>query len=521
MPLNQTQVVICGAGPTGLSLAAQLLRYNIDFIILEKNTQTTDLSKALVVQARTLEIFNEIGLAEKALQAGRMTTAANVYYKGKQRAHLDLAHLGDGISPYTFALSLEQSKTEKLLAEHLANHQKQVRWNCQLTRYEEDPHGVSVFYQDANGDEQEIEAKYLVGCDGASSPVRHQMGALFHGDTVPKIFYVADVIIDSPVIKGDELFMFLIEKGFVLFFPMEGAGHYRMIGILPDKTDDEGLEFEEVKQHLRDRLQVEVSIKKLCWFATYKVHSRKATFFRKGNCFIAGDAAHIHTPAGGQGMNTGIQDAYNLAWKLALSLHFNADESLIQTYEDERIANAEHLLQTTDRIFDFMAGAHAFEDFVRLHIFPFLAGIISHTTILNKNIFPLISQTGIAYPASLLSIKSSIGHVTAGDRMPYFIAEDGESIFDKIKNPCFKLLHFGNNENGQAAWLQELPVPVQHYHFSKSPPDIFGSHSNFNIFLRPDNHIIYIGQEPDRCKHLFKLLFLNRNGKATVTPVNC
>lgn len=507
MAVNSTQVVICGAGPTGLSLAAQLLRYNIDFIIVEKNEHITPFSKAIVVQARSLEIFEEIGLAQEAIEAGQLTTGANIFYKGKERAHLDLSGLGEGISPFTFALSLEQCKTEKLLADHLTKNNCQIRWRTQFTRYDEDTHGVSVFYQDASGEEQEIEAQYLIGCDGASSPVRHQMGALFHGDTIPKIFYVADVIIDSDVIYTNELFMFLIEKGFVLFFPMEGEGHYRMIGIVPNKTSDEDLRFEEVKAHLAQNLQVPISIKELCWFATYKVHSRKASFFWKGHCFIAGDAAHIHTPAGGQGMNTGIQDAYNLAWKLAMTLKHKADESLLKSYDDERAANAEHLLETTDRMFDFMAGTHAFEDFIRLHVFPFLAGVISHTSILKKNIFPLISQTGIAYPKSLLTVKSNIGNVKAGDRMPYFLTDNGDNFFDKIKQPSFKLLYFGSEEKKDAEWLRQYPIQLVLLNVPDIPSHVFGKHEDFYVFLRPDNHIIYIGSQLHLCKNLMQLLF--------------
>ena len=230
----RTQVVIVGAGPTGLSMAAQLLRHHIDFILLEKNTCTTIFSKAIVVQARTLEIFQELGIADKAIHEGRMTTAMNLFYKGKRRAAVNLAGLGEGLSPFPFALSLEQSKTEKLLVDYLFENGKQIKWNCTLTHFEQDNNGVTVFYKDENGQEQKIEAAYLVGCDGASSTVRHQLGLSFEGTTEPKLFYVADVILKSTVINKDELFMYMIPKGFILFFPMEGAGHYRIVGILPE-----------------------------------------------------------------------------------------------------------------------------------------------------------------------------------------------------------------------------------------------------------------------------------------------
>src|SRR5689334_17372016 len=203
--VQQTRIVIVGAGPTGLSMAAQLIRYGIDFIILEKNEKTTHLSKAVVVQARTLEIFQELGLSEKAVNEGQITTAINLFYKGRRKLAVNLSGLGEGISPFPFALSLEQSKTEKLLVDYCIENGREIQWKSEFIRYEEQDRGVVVYYRDASGQEQKIDADFLVGSDGASSLVRHQMGSTFEGDTVPKIFYVADVKLKSDVINSNEL----------------------------------------------------------------------------------------------------------------------------------------------------------------------------------------------------------------------------------------------------------------------------------------------------------------------------
>src|SRR5687767_6127847 len=154
--MQKTQVIIIGAGPTGLSLAVQLLRYNIDFVILEKKLKTTHLSKAVVIQARTLEIFHETALAEKAIAQGRLTTAFNMYYKGRRKLKLDIAGLGRGMSNFPFALSLEQSKTEKLLVDHLAENKKHVNWGCEFIRFEQNKDHVIISYKDADGREQMI-----------------------------------------------------------------------------------------------------------------------------------------------------------------------------------------------------------------------------------------------------------------------------------------------------------------------------------------------------------------------------
>ena len=503
IPNNKTQVVIVGAGPTGLSMAAQLFRYNIDFIIIEKNEKTTPLSKAVVIQARTLEIFQELGIAQKAIEEGRITTAGNIFYKGAKKATLDLAGMGNGLSQFPFVLSLEQSKTEALLVDYLSEKGKTINWKSEFIRYEQND-GIKVYYKDANGIEQLIKAEYLVGCDGASSVVRHQMGATFEGDTIPKIFYVADAELTSSVVDKDELFIFLIKKGFVLFFPMEGKKHYRIIGILPDKTEEDSFTFEDIQDSIIEEIKIPITFDKIRWFSSYKVHSRKADFFMNDRCFIAGDAAHIHTPAGGQGMNTGIQDAYNLAWKLAYTIDYKVNANVVESYNLERTENAKHLLKTTDRIFDFMTGSGTFWNFIRLNIFPLMARFVSKTTMLNKQFFPLVSQIGIAYPNSSLTIESSIEKIEAGDRMPYFLFSDGTNIFDYLDAPSFKILFFGATDNDMEKQLQNLKFKVMTFSFSEIPKTVFGSSSNFYILLRPDNHISYIGENFSSCRMLLE-----------------
>lgn len=495
----KTQVIIVGAGPTGLSLAAQFIRHNIDFILIEKNEKTTELSKAVVVQARTLEIFKELGIAEEALQQGQITTGMRLFYQGKQKASLDLAGLGDGISEFTFALSLEQSKTEKLLADYVTAKGKKIKWKSDFIRYEQNEHRVTVHYKNEQGVEETVQADYLVGCDGASSPVRHQLGFSFEGSTEPKLFYVADVLLNSSVIHTNALYMYMIKKGFVLFFPMEGKSHYRIVGILPEGNAEINYQFTDVAPLIKESIISPIEFKELRWFSTYKVHSRKANAFMKNRCFIAGDAAHIHTPAGGQGMNTGIQDAYNLAWKLACALQGQINESIVETYHSERSANAKHLLQTTDRMFDIMSGVNPFWNFLRLNLFPAFFKIISKSALAKKQVFPLLSQTSIAYPDSKLTLKSSVGKVKAGDRMHYFVFSDGQTIFHYLKDPCFKILYFGDPKKyHQVDPLSKIKIVI--HTFTEIPVELFGQANDFYILIRPDNHVSYIGKDLAKCK---------------------
>ena len=497
----KTQVVIVGAGPTGLSLAVQFIRYNIDFVIIEKNEKTTAFSKAIAVQARTLEIFQQAGLAKKAIQEGRITNGMNIFYRGKRKAFINIEGLGDGLTPFPFALSLEQSKTEKLLADYLSENGKTIHWKSEFTCLTQNNEGVTGYYKNESGEETGIEAQYLVGCDGARSLVRHQLGFSFEGDTVPKIFYVTDVVLSSSVINKDEIFGFLIKGGFVLFFPMEGTGHYRVIGILTDKKEeDANITFEDIEEFVKTQIISPVNFEKVNWFSTYKVHSRKATSFMEGRCFIAGDAAHIHTPAGGQGMNTGIQDGYNLAWKIAYVINGKLSPSVLETYNTERTKNAKQLLNTTDRMFDIMAGTNWFWNFVRLKIFPLIAGFVIKNRSLNKRLFPLISETGISYSDSALTLKSSIGKVRAGDRMHYFVFSDRKNIFDYLDAPSFKILFFGSKENNFDQ-LKNLKFKVDVFSFNEIPENIFGNSSDFYVLLRPDNHISYVGYKIEECKN--------------------
>jgi 2-polyprenyl-6-methoxyphenol hydroxylase-like FAD-dependent oxidoreductase len=500
--IHKTQVIIVGAGPTGLSMAAQLFRHNIDFIIIEKNEKTTSLSKAIVVQARTLEIFQELGIAEEATKRGQLTTDMNLFYKGKQKVAINLSGLGEGISEYAFALSLEQSKTEELLAEYLLNNGIKVHWRSELTRFEQRVDGVTVFYKNEQGIEKQVEATYLVGCDGAGSVVRHQLDLTFKGSTEPKLFYVADVTLTSPVINKNALYMYMIKKGFILFFPMEGPGHYRIVGVLPDRQNaNADYEFSDIEPAIIRQIVSPIIFENLQWFSTYKVHSRKANQFAKGRCFIAGDAAHIHTPAGGQGMNTGIQDAYNLAWKIAYTIRGEVNAGVLETYNTERTENAKHLLQTTDRMFDIMSGVNRFWNFLRLSFFPLLLSVISKSKFAKRKIFPLISQTGIAYPNSYLTVKSSIGKVKAGDRMHYFVFPDGKQIFSYLTEPIFKLLYFGNNDLNNPL-TDSVKIKIKYLSFREIPVSLFGNATGFFILLRPDNHISYIGKDVDKCREL-------------------
>jgi len=400
---RSTDVLIIGAGPTGLSFACQLLRYGIDFIVVEKNEGITPYSKAIGVQARTLEIFDQIGLAQEAVKRGTITDRARLIMDGEIRGELDFSNIGKGLSPFPFVLMLEQSKTEHLLYEYLRSHERDVWWNAELESFAQDADGVVAQVRTSN-ENQAISAKYIVGCDGPKSPVRHALGLTFEGSTFERIFYVADAQVDWHM-SHDTLHVCFSPDSFVVFFPLKGEKRYRIVGVFPEELnkDQDDILYEEIETRIKTESQLDLDIHDVEWFSTYKVHTRHVNKFSAGRGFLAGDSAHIHTPAGAQGMNTGIQDGYNLAWKLALVIRRQAGEKLLETYNEERLENARRLLSTTDRFFGFAAGTDWLMNFLRLHVLPPIAKHLFSLDAVRNFAFPVISQIGINYRHGSLS----------------------------------------------------------------------------------------------------------------------
>ncbi|MGA9997508.1 MAG: FAD-dependent monooxygenase [Pyrinomonadaceae bacterium] len=498
-----TDVIIIGAGPTGLSLACQLIRYGIDFIIVEKNEGVTAFSKALGVHARTLEIYEQLGLAEKAVERGVIAGKVRLLEGGEIRGEVNLSNVGQGLSAYPFMLVLEQNQNEQLLYEYMQSHGKDVLWQAELESFSQTQTGVAARIRNGAGASQIIEGKYLVGCDGPKSPVRHALGLSFEGSTFERLFYVADVQIDWKF-SHDALHVCLAKNSVVAFFPMRGENRWRIVGAFPEGHDkDEGeILYEEIEQRIKEEAEIELEISHVNWFSVYKVHTRHVEKFSVGRCFLAGDAAHIHTPAGGQGMNTGIQDAYNLAWKMALVLKGQAHERILDTYNEERLPNAKRLLGTTDRMFNLAAGTDWLFGLIRNTVFPPMAKYILSLDAVKKRFFPLISQIGITYRDGSLSKHEGDEEfeVKAGDRMPYFLS-DGKSIYDKLHEPKFHLLTFSDGESDYQSLRNEIENNYAHLVDYQAIPlyphvaEIFGTDKPFNVLLRPDNHIGFISSE--------------------------
>lgn len=494
--MMQTEVLIVGAGPTGLSLACQLVRYGVDFVILDLKEGVTPFSKAIGVQARTLEIYDQLGLATAAVEEGYVAGVVRMLSGGKVVGELQLSKIGEGMSPFPFVLMLEQSKNERLLYEYLKRNGRDVRWNTEVASFGQDAEGVVGLIRDKDGQERPFRSRYLVGCDGAKSLVRQTLGVGFGGSTFARTFYVADAQIDGPL-SHECLQVCFARNAFVLFFPLKGERRFRIVGVFPEefagKEDD--VLYEDIEADIRSQSHLDLDIHDVEWFSTYRVHTRHAAAFSAGRCFLAGDAAHIHSPAGAQGMNTGIQDAYNLAWKLGYALRHGATESLLDTYNEERLQNAKRLLETTDRLFEFGAGTEWFQAFFREHIFPVFANSVLNLEAVKHVVFPLISQIGITYRNNSLSDHSGDHpfNVKAGDRLPYFQI-GGDSIYHHLKQPKFHLLSFGGS---LARGVANEQVGCISFSLTDAVKEAFGMSSPFQALVRPDHYLTALYPSPD------------------------
>lgn len=444
-------VLVVGAGPTGLMLANQLGRRGVRAMIIDRHAGPAVQTRALGVQARTLEIYSHLGIAERALELGKRATGAHIWTGGRLSARVPLGDIGRDLSPYPYLLILGQDDNERLLGEILRQWGMAVQWNTELVGLTQEADRVRAALKQPDGTSREITAAWVAGCDGARSTVRSLCGIEFAGAPYEHVFFVADTQVTGSM-APDELNVYLWRDGFHLFFPMRGTDHWRIVGIVPPALrGKDDLDLADVIPSMRQEAGAGLSFQGCSWFSTYRIHHRRAVRFRDRRCFLLGDAAHIHSPVGAQGMNTGLQDAYNLGWKLALVLSARAGAAILDTYENERIPVARQLLSTTDRGFALVVSDARLAGMFRTRILAKVMALAMRFDRIRKVVFRTISQTGIQYRQSPLS-QTLPGlpdaGPRAGDRFPWLrvkLSADGpaEDLFQKLDDTRFNLVVIG------------------------------------------------------------------------------
>ncbi|KNH29960.1 FAD-dependent oxidoreductase [Pseudomonas syringae] len=483
--MNRSDVLIIGAGPTGLVLALWLSKLGIAVRIIDKTSTPGTTSRALAVQARTLELYSQLDLSDAVVQNGHKVAAANFWVKGEPVARLPLSTIGEGLTPYAFLEIYPQDEHERLLIERLEAFGITVERDTELQSFEETSDGITARLRLPDGQQETCQACYLAGCDGARSIVRKTLDTGFPGGTYQQIFYVADVQARGPTFNG-ELHVDLDEADFLAVFPLAGEGRARLIGTVRDERADraETLQFEDVSSRAIEHLKVQID--QVNWFSTYRVHHRVADHFRTGRAFLLGDAAHVHSPAGGQGMNTGIGDAINLAWKLATVLSGGATPKLLDSYETERIAFARRLVATTDRVFSFVTADGPIADVMRMRVAPFLIPKMISFEAAREFMFRTVSQTTLNYRGMPLS-EGVAGHVHGGDRLPW--AHDGEGDnFESLKNPSWQVHVYGDTSDEMIVWCTEHHLPLQVFDW-RPVFETVGLARNGFYLLRPDTYV--------------------------------
>ncbi len=349
MPVSQ-KILIVGAGPVGLTLACELARYGIGVRLIERSPEPTRTSKALVVWSRTLELLDRMGCAPAFLAAGLRARGASLRSGGRV---LGGARFTEIASPYPFALMIPQAETERLLTEHLAGFGIAIERRVTLSAFSHGTDAVTARLTDADGREDEVSTPVLIGCDGAHSRVRHGLDLAFTGQAQGDEWLLADVRVEGPgTPPPDEIAVYFHRDGPFALFPLPG-GRARVIGTV-GKADPEhprpDPSLDAVQALTEARAGPGIRVSDPVWLSHFRINERKVEQYRVGRVFLAGDAAHIHSPAGGQGMNTGMQDAVNLAWKLALVLRGEAAPDLLDSYSPERNAVGESVLRNASRL---------------------------------------------------------------------------------------------------------------------------------------------------------------------------
>jgi 2-polyprenyl-6-methoxyphenol hydroxylase-like FAD-dependent oxidoreductase len=512
---QHTRVLISGAGPSGLMMAAQLLRYGIQPIIVDNKQGPTTQSKALAVQARSLEIYRQMGLIDKVLADGKPSTGLRFNMDGKRKAELSLNNIGEGQTPFPYVFVYQQSKNERLLLDYLTLNCCPVYWNTSLISLQQSPNGAEAKIKNNKG-EYTLKCDWVIGADGAHSTVRKQLQIPFVGDVYPHFFFLADAKLDTEFLSEDQIQIYLGKAGFSGFFPMPEEKTFRVIGNLPFEYEQkENVEIEEVLPFLEDITESEIRIDHTNWFTTYKIHHRMADRFREQRCFLIGDAAHIHSPAGGQGMNTGLQDAYNLAWKLAGVINGHMNATILNSYAQERMPVAKTLLKTTDRAFNMVLSKNPFVRFFKKYILFKVLSIAWKSEKLKPVFFRAVSQIGITYRDGSINLQlSKATKVQAGDRLPYLKVYDEKKeietdLHEWCNKPGFTLIVLGKIEEMYlftlARWITNKYPGVLNFFYlppSGKNVDVFDAfeadpHRQRAIIVRPDMYIGYMNDVVD------------------------
>lgn len=511
---EKTPVLIVGAGPTGLTMAIALERHGIDFRIIDKRSEPVPTSNALAIHPRTMEMLDDLKIISPFIKNGQ-----RIDYLSLNRGKTCVAKLATSQieSFYNFILSIPQNTTEKILNHHLERINHRIERNTSLTAIEKNENGMLAEIIDENEEATQIKCEYLIACDGSHSSIRQLLGVKFKGIDIEQQFILADADI-PPEHPDNEFTLYFHEDGPLAIFPFK-KGKARVLATMinPNHDPKQPVSLLEMQTTVDKRSEGLFQINSANWLSSFWIHSRMLDRFREGNIFFLGDAAHIHSPIGGQGMNTGMQDAYNLAWKLALILKNKANSHLLDSFNEERYPNAEALLVNTERMTTMILVRNRFLQWLRRKLIRFALKYkrIQHIVAME------LSMLNIRYEKS--SIINYEFHISSRSPLPGHRAPDvyytdrteTKRIDDLLRTTKHSLLIFtGKNPNkseitemqkikewanSREQLLQSTIIvhPTATHEFSDDEPvdsnhDLhiaYHANSPCYFMIRPDNYI--------------------------------
>ncbi|MGC9540744.1 FAD-dependent monooxygenase [Streptomyces sp. UG1] len=486
-------VLVVGAGPTGLALAARLSAHGTPFRIVDRSLDRVRESRALGIQPRTLEALAGFGVTEELVARGNPAMGLRLHLSGRT-VSVPLFDIGATDTPYPFLLFLSQAETEGVLGEHLVERGVTVERGVEVVRLERRGSHAVCRLRGRDGGEETVTARYVVGCDGAHSTVRAQAGIGFEGYAYPQTYLLADLEVDG--LEPGAVHSYMSGRGMLFFFPLGSPAPWRMLAMRPSDAPD-GKVTLPLLQRIAKRYGAEgVVLRDPVWMTDFRLHNRGATRYRSGPFFLAGDAAHIHSPAGAQGMNTGIQDALNLGWKLALVCRGAAPEELLETYGAERAPVGRDVRRFTDRAFVIGTSPHPVLRFARSRLVPHLAPLARHATAPRRRVFRTVSELGIHYrrsPASTSGTRPPRRGPRAGDRLP----DLPRGLQARTAGPGWQLLLTGPPH----LWPDERLAPVLTGRTDLITVHRLGDRGPWpgvaQGLVRPDGHLGYVARGVD------------------------
>jgi 2-polyprenyl-6-methoxyphenol hydroxylase-like FAD-dependent oxidoreductase len=499
-------------------LALELSLQNIPFRIIDALATPSDKSRALVLHPRTLELLKRHGVVDKCQAQGVVNNAIRIFVNGRFVYEVDVLDIAYGDTEFPTPMMISQADTEKVLTERLAEYGGRIDRPCTAQKMEQDANGVTVVLEDGEKMEEVLRCKYVVGCDGAHSVVRKSAGLDFEGAAYPQDFILADVRL-----KWEEkaCLTLFIGQGFMAVFPLKD-GVFRIIASRPNQAN---VDIEPTIEDFEEVFKVlgpgKTELFDASWIARFRLHHRNVEKYRVGRLFLAGDAAHLHSPAGGQGMNTGMQDAVNLGWKLASVIRGKHGDQLLDSYNIERHRVGENLIINTDRMFEMMATTNPIYLYLRNTIMPWILPWVMGNRARRANRFRFVSQLGIRYRHSPIVGQAStyVGKLRGGDRAPDGKLEQvgkDTSVLGLLTGPTHHLLLFsGTNlsalDEGELGCVAQDVLQTNmemkvNLIFARTSPTtshvvdenghvhkIYGFEEPSYVLVRPDSYITYVG----------------------------